>query len=768
MKLKHLTVVLDGKRARYSWSRAVCAAGLCVLSTSGASLRAQDRLPPGAPESQPPGAPIAVPEGPLPYTSSLYKLGPLDSISIQVEGHPEFSDISILVPSDGRIYLPAAGSMAINGLTIRQVTALVTRKLSSRLREPRVTVNIRSLRPVSTGYVNVVGDAVRPQIVAILPGWRLTEIMAKVGGVGDRLDETKATLSRRGVGEIKVDLFQAVSRPLSKANIRLRANDVLSIMNVEQVTLIGDIVKPGAYRWQGASTVLDAVNKAGGPRQLPNDSEAYVVRQGQRIKVDMKKALSFKKGSGFALLPGDVLAVKAIDPVTLIGDVIKPDSYSWLGASTLVDAVNKGGGLRQPARDTQGFITRDGRRIEVRLQEALESQDPTANTALRPGDVLTVEAIPALRIGVIGQAATKPGLYEVRRGDGVLDAILKAGGPNAEWDEMAATIQRGEERLPVDLRRLLIANDPAANIKLQDGDVVSLAEVDLIRIEVVGRVLSPKKLRVKPDSTLNYALTRAGGLSLAREKARISILRRGPKGNDIVLRINAVTLFDASDPSQNTKLRDGDLITVSEDAARTVYLSGDVANSGAFDVKENEGVPEFVTRNGGLLPTAALTRVIVRRGDKAYNLDILGALKRNEPGPAFRLQDGDFVVVPRNKARVLVTGAVANANYYPIPEREKLTVLEALTQAGFSSQNAKVKEVAVLRQPPGVTNPNTPIKPIVLALNKIEKGQLAAANFVLQPDDVVFVPYASRKGSVLQQIPQALGTVGLLRNFGLF
>lgn len=741
-----------------------------AVAMQGAPLRAQDALPPVASDAQntQSGGSISVPEEPLTYTPGYYKLGPLDVISILVEGHPEFSDPNILVPSDGRIYLPAAGSMAINGMTIRQVTNLVTRKLSNRLREPRVTVSVRSLRSRASGYVNVVGDAVKPQIVQIRPGWRLTEVLAKVGGVADRLDETKATLSRRGVGQIKVDLFQAASRPLSKANLRLKPNDVLSIMNVEPVTLIGDVEKPAAYRWQTASTLLDAINKAGGLKKTPQDSEAYVVRRGRRIEVKLQDALAFKPGANFRLQPGDVVSVKAVDPISLIGAVEKPDTYSWQRASTVLDAVYSAGGLKQAPRDTRAYIVRHGRKIDVRVEEALDFKNPKDNLALRPGDVLTVEAIPPLHVAVLGAMARTPGYYEVRRGEGVLEAILKAGGTTGPYDQVIATVRRGDAQLPIDLRRLLIANDPEANIKLQEGDTITLAEIDLIRVQVVGRVTAPGVLRIKPNSTLNDALTLAGGLALPRESARISILRKASDGNDIILKINVVALVDARDPSQNTRLRDGDLITVAEEKARTVFLSGEVVKAGAYQIAEGEGVPELLTRVGGVEAAAALSRVIVRRGDKPYSVDVYGALKRGEKGPNFPLQDGDFVVVPKNTARILVMGAVNNPNYFPIPERGSLTLLEALIGAGFTTQNAKVKEVAVIRQPTGAQlKPDTPVKPIVVSLDKLRSGQIGAGNFVLQPNDIVYVPPATAKASLLQQIPSTLGTIGLLRSFGL-
>jgi polysaccharide export outer membrane protein len=185
----------------------------------------------------------------LPRVSSSYQLGPGDSISVNVEGHPQFSDNGVIIPPDGRIYLPVAGTLRVTGKTVAQVTSEVRSRLSSRLREPRVTVNIRDLRPRVIEYINLVGDAIRPGVIELRPGWRLTEALAAVGGAVVPLEDTAAALSRAGSKQIKINLYAAVSRPSSAANIRLRSNDTLSITKVvpAHFAIVGDVTKPGTY-----------------------------------------------------------------------------------------------------------------------------------------------------------------------------------------------------------------------------------------------------------------------------------------------------------------------------------------------------------------------------------------------------------------------------------------------------------------------------------------------------------------------------------------
>ncbi len=120
-------------------------------------------------------------------------------------------------------------------------------------------------------------------------------------------------------------------------------------------------------------------------------------------------------------------------------------------------------------------------------------------------------------------------------------------------------------------------------------------------------------------------------------------------------------------------MQDGDLINVSVVKSPTVLVSGEVKNPGAFELKEGDSLPQLITRAGGPTLEAALTRVIVERNGEKIIKDVLPSLN-NGVGMDFPLLEGDFVVVQKNTARVLVIPAVIKPGYYPIPENGTLTV----------------------------------------------------------------------------------------------
>jgi len=728
---------------------------LTFLMLPGLPLCAQTGAPDtGAPTSLPTGGPRAALKG-------SYRLGPQDVLAVVVDKHPEFSNARLIVPPDGRIALPAAGSLRVNGMTAAQVERLITQRLQGRLRDPHVTVTIVQLRDASLGYVSVVGDVVKPGFVAIREGWRLSEIVAAVGGVQGRMDETRTTLARRGVPAMTVSLHAAISYPLSRANVRLRADDVVSVIRQEpaRIAVNGDVGKPSVYELRAAPRLLDALVAAGGLRQRADASKAYILRGGKRIDVNLVDALELRNPlANVALRSGDFLTIEAVLPasVAVNGDVNKSGVYELRDTPRLLDAIVAAGGLRQRADMTSAFLLRRGKRIDLNLENAIEQKDEAANIALQAGDFLTVSATPPVTVSVDG-FVRNPGNFSFPKSARVIQAIAQAGGLTTTPDNIVTTVRRGGQIIKVDLQRALLTDDPSADIPLQIGDTLLLSEPQVIRVQLTGAVAKPGALRLPLESRVLDALAQGGGLRVPSKAARISILRKREGGEQTLLNIDAVALNDLRDVSQNALLKDGDLVNVAEASAQSVFVSGQVQKPGSYPLEAGTGLPELITLAGGPTAQASLTRVTVRRGDKTFTVDAFAALRQGGKLD-FPLQNDDFVVVQPNPNRVLMTGAVAGPGVLVIPENGTLTLAEAIAISGGVKAGAKINQVAVVRK-----GADGQAVARIVSLAQIGKGDFAG-NVTLQSGDIVVVPEGTGKGiSPLAIISSAL-SVG--RAFG--
>lgn len=740
-----------------------------------------------------------------PLIPKSYKLGPKDSFRITVKNYPEFDQAEVVIPPDGKVAIPNFGTFQVTGKTREQVQAHLNAILAKQMRNPQITVTMVNLRPVGIGQVYIVGSVATPGTVEIQEGFRLTEVLAAGGGVQGSLEDIKATLTRPGQEPKEIDLLEAVTHPSSNANQKLQPGDVLTLINQEapQVMVIGAVGRPGVFKLRrvpqvGAAelslqaNVLDAIVAAGSVQGRSGEISGILTRSGQEnIKLDVSSILAQPTSkANVPLKPGDVLTFAPIEPARLYitGAVARPSVYELHQAPTpnalelslaprLSDAIIAAGGLQKPtsqfvtsagaAAQTEGtlvketvneirfkgFVQRQGQRIDLNVMKVLDDPDSEANITLLPNDFVTIEAVipppplPPLTIFVDGYIQ-RPGALQIERGSKVFQAITQAGGLTQPIEKIDASLRRGNEIMLLDLNAVMLDADAQANIQLQAGDVLQLREPPIIRVHAAGSFARPGALRLSPNANLLEAIQQAGGLSIKPEDARLNILRRLNDGGQQVLTADAVSLLELRDINQNVLLKEGDLINVTPKKSQTVFISGEVARPGSYDIKEGEGLPALITRAGGATPEAATTKIAVQRADKTELVDAYAALKEGKTLD-FPLQEGDYIVVPENKNRVLIMEAVAKPGYYTIPDKGQLTLLDALGQAG--GPNAKTKEVVLLRQE------TDGVKRQIIALEQVRSG---VVNLSLQNGDVLYVPAGKVKAPLLSTL---LSTLGIFR-----
>lgn len=118
-----------------------------------------------------------------------YYLGPLDELSIDVVGIPEFGQKEIQVDTGGNINFPLVGSVKAGGLT----TAELARRIESGLRmqhvrAPQVTVNMKQ---IVSQTVTVDGQVREPGLYPVLGRMTLMRSIASAKGLTEfaKLDE---------------------------------------------------------------------------------------------------------------------------------------------------------------------------------------------------------------------------------------------------------------------------------------------------------------------------------------------------------------------------------------------------------------------------------------------------------------------------------------------------------------------------------------------------------------------------------------------------
>lgn len=136
-------------------------AALCAVSLAGACASTVEN--PAIPVG--PSAYEVIPvDAPALARAAMTRLRPGDVVSLSVLGEPDLLLDDVAVSETGTVQLPLAGEIAVEGLTLAELNAEVTRKLSPYLRNPQVAVNLT--KPV-VRTVSVEGEVDRPGVFPI-------------------------------------------------------------------------------------------------------------------------------------------------------------------------------------------------------------------------------------------------------------------------------------------------------------------------------------------------------------------------------------------------------------------------------------------------------------------------------------------------------------------------------------------------------------------------------------------------------------------------
>ena len=529
--------------------------------------------------------------------------------------------------------------------------------------------------------------------------------------------------------------------------------------------VVGEVNKPGIYEAKNGWRITQALAAAGG-LSVNVDLSAVIVNRNNQKLVDTSLLPLLKDPTNpgnIVLQSGDsVRFYERKVTVSVTGAVTTPGIYAVPIGSGIVQAVGFAGGSTTDAALTRASVRRaNGQIVPVNLYKALLQGDTDSNIALVEGDVIVVPEQKE-RVSVLG-AVDKPGFFPMQDGRDlkVSDAIALAGGPKPN-----AALTRGLLRhsdgttQPINLYNLLVAGVQTDNVALRSDDTISIPEAR--GITVIGEVTNPGSypLEEGKDPHVSDAVAAAGGLKVKPELARISVSRVMEGGKNVSMEVDPVGLLELRDLSQNARLQDGDIVSVTAIKRSTVSISGEVKTPGSYELSEGDGVAELVSRAGGSTTDAALGQIsIKRRNGTISTVNASAALLEGGALVGGTLKDGDVVVVPRSTARVLIVGAVSKPGSYAMPEDRTLTVGDALSLAGGTLNTARVKTVTLLR-------PQNDEKTVVstdLILDKPNKDGRLSVNIPLTSGDVLYVPEGKPRQSTLDNIARFLPFAYILR-----
>lgn len=216
--------------------------------------------------------------------------------------------------------------------------------------------------------------------------------------------------------------------------------------------------------------------------------------------------------------------------VQVLGQVRNPGLHTLQAYDRLATAVGVAGGPTEQASIRSAVLIRGGAAIDtLDLFKYLVMNRQEENPEVRDGDIVFFPVADNM-VTVVGQVF-RPGKYEIKPGERLMDVIVMAGGftPIATREDIKVqNIARLDSVVSIDFKRFAIDRDTALDIGLQKGDIITVPTTPTT-VTVVGQVQKGGTFPYEPGTLLSYYIGMAGGYAERASTGNIKINRWGGK-----------------------------------------------------------------------------------------------------------------------------------------------------------------------------------------------------------------------------------------------
>jgi protein involved in polysaccharide export with SLBB domain len=602
-----------------------------------------------------------------------YVLGPGDGLSIELWGGIS-QHLQRVVDREGRVALPEAGAVEVNGRSLGDVQQLVQSVLRSEFRDVHADVSLARLRTVR---VYVVGDVLRPGAYDVSSLSTPLNALYQAGGPTARgsLRILRHYRGQQLMGEI--DLYDLLLHGVRSSLERLQAGDTIMVPPLgAELTVAGMVRRPAIYELNHESNLAEALELAGGVLNTGTlrhiEVERVVAHESRSmLRLDLpetglpennnQEALS-NALEGFKIQDGDKIRISPILPyseqtVYLDGHVVHPGKHAYREGMRVADLIPAYTDLLPEPAPRHAEIIRLAppdyapQVIAFNLADALGGTEKggtggtgeTTESAL-PGNAnaqnMTLQPFDTVRIFgrydfedppliTVSGEVRHPGEHVTNGATRLSDAVYLAGGVTRDALLTDAQVFRhtadGKLKvLSVNLASAL-AGDAADNVSLEPKDRIfihrNLSKVDPPTVRIEGEVARPGKYPLGENMSAADLVHLSGGLKRGAFTEAADLTRYTVEnGAQVMGEHVAVPIARAlaGEADTDVRLHDGDVLTIRQlagwnDIGSLITVKGEVMHPGDYGVEEGERLSSVIKRAGGLRSDAYPYGAILER-----------------------------------------------------------------------------------------------------------------------------------------------------------
>ncbi len=359
-----------------------------------------------------------------PIISDQYILMPGDRLLVTVGGRVVFSyqttvtyegKVTINLPvgsarpsydgTDRMLNLEVVEAILVSGLSLRQAQDTMTRAMRRYFKDAEVKLTLIGLR---SAIVFVTGEVQYPGAYNASPAERVSQLIARAGGISPLGSKTKIVLIRGGLPYANVDIERFENEGDLQANPFIESGDVIYVPPVQAlVTVRGAVFGRGEYRIRASALttekermsegvyelnpgerVFDVIRKAGGITPWADLHNCYVERlvlggdgRREKIPIDLHRVIFDQDSTqNILLVNSDIVVIPPINSFVYVqGEVNKPGSFLYTPNLRVSDYIGQASGPTENGNLSAAVVIRGNKRISAR-----------GNPIIEPGDVIVI------------------------------------------------------------------------------------------------------------------------------------------------------------------------------------------------------------------------------------------------------------------------------------------------------------------------------------------------------------------------------------------